>query len=149
MRAVAQRVSWAAVEVESEVVGEIGQGLLVYFGAGEGDTEQDLIYTTDKLAGLRVFQDDAGKMARSVTDVAGSVLLVPQFTLFGDVRGGLRPSFITAAAPERGLELFEAAATRLRNKSIPVETGRFRANMLVKSHVAGPVTILIDSRKTF
>ena len=149
MRAVAQRVSEASVVVDGEVVGAIERGLLVYLGAADGDGEDDVAYTTNKLAGLRIFADDEGKMSRSVDDVGGGVLVVPQFTLFGDVRKGRRPSFTGAASPERGEALYEDVVQRLRDRGLPVATGRFRADMDVRCRVDGPVTILIDSRKLF
>jgi D-tyrosyl-tRNA(Tyr) deacylase len=149
MRAVAQRVTRAEVEVDGEIVGAIGRGLLVYLGAAKGDVDADLDYVAQKLAHLRVFEDDAGKMSRSVVDVAGGVLVVPQFTLFGDVRRGRRPSFDDAAPPDEGRLRYEAVVARLRALAIPTETGRFRAHMSVRSDVDGPITILIDSRKLF
>ena len=147
MRAVAQRVSEASVTVDGEVVGTIGRGLLVYLGAEDGDGEDDLAYTVNKLAGLRVFPDEKGKMALSVADVGGGVLVVSQFTLFGDVRRGLRPSFDKAAEPGEAERLYERAVRLLRDRGLEVATGRFRADMGVRSLVDGPVTILIDSRK--
>lgn len=149
MRAVAQRVLSASVEVEGEIVGTIGRGLLVYLGAEKGDTDQDLESLADKLVGLRIFEDDRGKMSLSVSDVAGSVLVVSQFTLFGDVRRGRRPSFDDAAPPDEALRLYEAACERVRSHGVPVSTGRFRAHMIVRSEIDGPVTILLDSRKRF
>lgn len=149
MRAVAQRVSRAEVEVEGQTVGRIDRGLLVYLGAAKGDSEADVDYVAQKLAGLRVFEDDAGKMSRSVVDVGGAVLVISQFTLFGDVRRGRRPSFDEAAPPDDARLRYEEVVARLRAVGLPVETGRFRAHMDVRSSVDGPVTILIDSRKLF
>lgn len=149
MRAVAQRVSSASVTVDGEAVGSIGRGLLVYLGAAEGDGDDDVASMADKLAGLRIFADDAGKMSLSVTDVRGGILVVSQFTLFGDVRRGRRPSFDGAAPPEEANRLYEAVVTRLRETGLEVATGRFRAMMDVSAVVQGPVTILIDSRKLF
>jgi D-aminoacyl-tRNA deacylase len=149
MRAVTQRVLSASVEVDGEIVGAIRHGLLVYLGAEKGDTDDDLGYLTSKLVGLRIFEDAAGKMSLSVTDVAGSLLVVSQFTLFGDVRRGRRPSFDDAAPPDQALTLYEAACERLRSHGVPVSTGRFRAHMIVRSEIDGPVTILLDSRKRF
>ncbi|MEM1418470.1 MAG: D-aminoacyl-tRNA deacylase [Myxococcota bacterium] len=149
MRAVAQRVSSASVEVEGDVVGAIGPGLLVYLGAGAGDEASDVATLVAKIAGLRVFEDEAGKMSRSVEDVGGGVLVVSQFTLYGDVRRGRRPSFTGAAAPELAERLYEEVVTRLRGRGLEVATGRFRTTMRVSAAVEGPVTILIDSRKTF
>lgn len=149
MRAVAQRVTSGSVAADGEVVGRIGRGLLVYLGAADGDTEADVGYMADKLAGLRIFPDDQGKMSRSVEDVGGGVLIVSQFTLFGDVRRGRRPSFDGAAGPEEANRLYEAVVARLRERGLEVATGRFRAMMDVSAVVDGPVTILIDSRKLF
>lgn len=149
MRAVAQRVASASVEVGGEVVGEIGRGLLVYLGAADDDSERDVTYTADKLAGLRIFPDERGKMSLSVQDVGGGVLVVSQFTLFGDVRRGRRPSFDGAAPPEEANRLYEQVVERLRGKGLDVATGRFRATMRVSGVVDGPVTILVDSRKLF
>jgi len=149
MRAVAQRVTSASVTVGGEVVGRIDRGLLVYLGAAEGDGPADVSSMTDKLAGLRIFPDEAGKMSRSVEDLGGSVLVVSQFTLFGDVRRGRRPSFDGAAPPDQANRLYENVVARLRERGLTVATGRFRAMMDVRAVVDGPVTILIDSRKLF
>jgi len=153
MRAVAQRVSSARVlvesDAESEVVGEIGAGLLVYLGAGRRDSEAEAEWMASKLAGLRVFADEADKMSLDVRDAGGAVLVVSQFTLYGDVRRGRRPSFDDAAEPERARELYELVCEKLRGLGLTVATGRFRAMMDVQCSVAGPVTILIDSEKTF
>lgn len=149
MRAVAQRVRASSVVVAGEVVGAIEHGLLAYVGAMRGDQDADVTYTASKLVGLRIFEDDAGKMARSVADVGGGVLLVPQFTLFGDVRRGRRPSFDDAELPDRARELFDQLVVAVRAHGLTVATGRFREEMLVQSAVAGPITILLDSRKAF
>lgn len=149
MRAVAQRVSSAAVTVEGEEVGAIGNGLVVYLGAGREDTDRDVGYVAGKIAGLRVFEDDDGRMSRSVQDVGGEVLVISQFTLFGDVRRGRRPSFDAAAPPEEANALYERVVADLRERGLTVATGRFRAMMDVRATVAGPVTILIDSQKLF
>lgn len=149
MRAVAQRVSEARVTVDGEVVGAIGRGLLVYLGAAGTDGDEAVDYVANKLAGLRVFPDAEGKMSLSVEEIGGSVLVVSQFTLFGDVRKGRRPSFTKAAEPERANDLYQILVTRLRSRGLDVQTGRFRATMLVHGVVDGPVTILIDSEKTF
>lgn len=135
--------------VDDEVVGSIGPGLLVYLGAAEGDRDADVEAMAKKLAGLRIFPDDAGKMARSVADVGGGVLVVSQFTLFGDVRRGRRPSFDGAAPPEEAERLVDRVVERIRAQGLDVATGRFRATMDVRCRVDGPVTILIDSRKAF
>lgn len=149
MRAVAQRVSRARVTVGDEVTGAIDHGLLVYLGAAVGDTHDDVTYMAQKLAGLRIFEGDDGKISRSVTDVVGGVLVVPQFTLFGDVRSGRRPSFEGAAPPDEANRRFEEVVAELKKTGLTVATGRFRAMMDVESVVAGPFTILIDSRKLF
>jgi D-tyrosyl-tRNA(Tyr) deacylase len=149
VRAVAQRVSSARVEVDGEVVGRIEAGLLVYLGAGREDSAADVAYTAAKLAGLRVFEDEQGKMSLSVADVGGQVLVVSQFTLYGDMRKGRRPSFTHAAEPGVAAELCERVVVHLREGGLHVETGRFRATMDVHAVVAGPVTILIDSNKDF
>ncbi|MBI5537614.1 MAG: D-tyrosyl-tRNA(Tyr) deacylase [Deltaproteobacteria bacterium] len=149
MRAVVQRVLSARVEVEQATVGAIERGLVVFLGAGQGDTERDVEYVADKVAGLRVFEDDLGKMSRSVQDVGGSVLAVSQFTVFGDVRRGKRPSFDQALEPVEAERLFNLFVARLGLAGVRVETGRFRAMMRVIVDNDGPVTILIDSRKMF
>ncbi|MBW2160736.1 MAG: D-tyrosyl-tRNA(Tyr) deacylase [Deltaproteobacteria bacterium] len=149
MRAVVQRVNEASVTVDGELVGAIERGLLVYLGAAERDDAKDLQYIVDKIAGLRVFPNDDGRMSLSVHDVAGAVLVVSQFTLFGDVRRGRRPSFDGAADPQDAERLYLAVVEALRGKGLLVETGTFRAMMLVQSVVDGPVTIQIDSRKLY
>ena len=149
MRMVVQRVTRASVTVDGEVTGKIGKGYMVLVGAEVGDTEADARLCADKLAGLRVFVDDEGKMNRSVLDVGGEILLVSQFTLLGDARHGRRPSFIAAARPEVAEPLLETMKAMLEEKGLHVETGRFRAHMDVELVNDGPVTILIDSRKVF
>ncbi len=149
MRAVVQRVRAAHVEVESEVVGRIGPGLLVYLGAGDSDPDSAVEWMATKIETLRMFEDDAGKMGLSVADVRGDVLVVSQFTLYGDVRKGRRPSFDRAAPPDRALFLYERVCDALRTRGLEVATGRFRENMLVHAQVEGPVTILVDSERTF
>lgn len=149
MRAVVQRVSRAKVEVKGEIAGEIGLGLLVLLGVGREDTEADAIYLAEKVAGLRVFEDEAGKMNLALADVSGSVLAVSQFTLYGDVRRGKRPSFDAAAAPEKARELYELFVERMRALGLRCETGRFQAMMKVELVNEGPVTILLDSGKAF
>lgn len=148
MRAVVQRVLNASVAIGGTVKGEIGKGYLVLLGIEENDTEKDLDYIAEKLLGLRVFEDEAGKMNRSVLDAGGSILLVSQFTLYGDARKGRRPSFIRAAKPEKAIPLYEAMIARLR-AALPVETGEFGADMQVSLVNDGPVTILLDSERTF
>lgn len=149
MRLVVQRVTRASVTVDGEVTGKIGKGYMVLVGAEVGDTEADARLCADKLAGLRVFVDDEGKMNRSVLDVGGAILLVSQFTLLGDARHGRRPSFIAAARPEEAEPLLITMKAMLEEKGLHVETGRFRAHMDVELVNDGPVTILIDSRKVF
>lgn len=149
MRAVAQRVRASSVTVNDEIVGRIDHGLLAYVGAMRGDTAADVDYVANKLVNLRIFEDEAGKMSRAVSDVSGGVLLVPQFTLFGDVRRGRRPSFDDAELPDLARSLFDELVARIAAMGVPVATGRFREEMLVSCAVAGPITILIDSRKVF
>ena len=139
MRAVVQRVGWAKVEVSGEVTGAIERGLLVYLGAGHGDEDADRAYVLSKVLGLRIFENDEGKMDRSVVDVGGSLLVVSQFTLYGDVRKGRRPSFDGAMAPEDAERAYEAFVREARAQGIRVETGRFRATMKVSSSNDGPV----------
>lgn len=149
MRAVVQRVTQARVQVDGEVIGAIGVGLVAFVGAGREDTERDALYMADKVAGLRVFEDDAGKMSRSLAEAGGAVLAVSQFTVYGDMRRGKRPSFDGAMEPARAQQLFERFVSAMRDAGLRVETGRFRAMMRVTVDNDGPVTILIDSQKTF
>jgi D-aminoacyl-tRNA deacylase len=149
MRAVVQRVSRAGVTVAGEVTGEIGLGLLVLLGVGQQDSETGADYLADKVIGLRIFEDDGGKMNRSVVDVGGAVLVVSQFTLYGDVRKGKRPSFDDAAPPQRARELYERLVQRIRAAGLRCETGRFQEMMAVELVNEGPVTILLDSEKSF
>ena len=149
MRAVVQRVSRAQVAVNGEITGEIGLGLLVLLGVGRDDTEADAIYLSEKIAGLRILEDDQGKMNRSVQDAGGSVLAVSQFTLYGDVRRGNRPSFDAAAPPEKARQLYEFFVEQIRAAGLRCETGRFQERMKVELVNEGPVTILLDSRKAF
>ena len=147
MRAVVQLVNHVSVTVESEVTGQISRGFLVFLGVAEGDTEKDLQYIIDKVVGLRVFEDEAGKMNLSVKDVGGAILAVSQFTLYGDCRHGKRPSFTQAAKPEEANALYERFVDGCRAAGVQVETGRFRTHMLVGLENDGPVTILLDSSK--
>jgi D-tyrosyl-tRNA(Tyr) deacylase len=149
MRAVVQRVSRAQVTVNGEITGQIGLGLLVLLGVGRDDTEADATYLAERIAGLRVFEDDQGKMNRSVQDVEGSVLTVSQFTLYGDVRRGKRPSFDAAAPPEKARQLYEFFVEQIRAAGLHCETGRFQEMMQVELVNEGPVTILLDSGKGF
>lgn len=148
MRAVVQRVDSASVTIEGRVNGKIGKGFMVLLGIDENDTEKDLEYITSKLIGLRVFEDEAGKMNKSILDAGGEILLISQFTLYGDARHGKRPSFIRAARPEKAIPLYEKAIERLRGQ-LHVETGIFGAEMKVELINDGPVTILLDSERTF
>ncbi|WP_438434393.1 D-aminoacyl-tRNA deacylase [Gorillibacterium sp. sgz500922] len=147
MRVVIQRCKRARVTVEGKVTGEIGSGLMVLVGVTHEDTEKDAKYLADKVAGLRIFEDEEGKMNRSVTDAGGSVLSVSQFTLYGDARKGRRPSFIEAARPEQAEGLYEAFNAFVRANGLEVQTGVFGADMDVELVNAGPVTILLDSRE--
>ena len=149
MRAVVQRVARASVTVEGEITGEIGKGLLVLLGVAHEDTEAAADYLADKIVGLRVFEDPDGKMNLGVADAGGAVLVVSQFTLYGDVRRGKRPSFDRAARPERANELYEYFVARIRAAGLRCETGRFQAMMDVEMVNDGPVTILLDSEKAF
>jgi D-tyrosyl-tRNA(Tyr) deacylase len=149
MRAVVQRVSRARVTVNGEIAGKIGLGLLVLLGIGQDDAEADAIYLAEKIAGLRVFEDAEGKMNRSVQEVGGSVLAVSQFTLYGDVRRGKRPSFDAAAPPEKARRLYEFFVEQIRAAGLRCETGRFQEMMQVELVNEGPVTILLDSGKAF
>ena len=149
MRAVVQRVSWAKVEVDGDVVGAIDRGLLCYLGVAENDTQRDLDWLAEKVAGLRIFPDFQGKMNNDVMEAKGGVLVVSQFTLLGDCRKGRRPSFAGAMAPEGAERMYEAFASLLREKGrakgLPVQTGKFRADMKVSSMNDGPVTLVIDT----
>ncbi len=149
MRAVVQRVASASVKVEDEIVGQIERGFLVLLGVGTDDADADAITLAEKIAGLRVFEDDDGKMNLALSDVCGRMLVVSQFTLFGDCRRGRRPSFIEAARPEQAEQLYESFVAEVQGQGIHVETGRFQTHMDVSLVNDGPVTLLLDSRKTF
>lgn len=149
MRAVIQRVSEASVEVSNEVVGEIDRGLLVLLGVARDDTSTDADYLAEKIVNLRIFSDDEGKMNRSLLETRGSMLVVSQFTLYGDVRRGRRPSYSDAAEPARATEIYEYFVDRARSFGLKVETGVFQAMMQVRLINDGPVTILVDSRRQF
>jgi D-tyrosyl-tRNA(Tyr) deacylase len=149
MRAVVQRVSRARVTVNGDVTGEIGLGLLVLLGVGTGDTRADADYLAEKIVGLRIFEEDDNKMNLSVADVGGALLVVSQFTLYGDVRRGKRPSFDAAAPPEQARELYEYFVEKVRVAGLRCETGRFQETMQVELTNEGPVTILLDSAKGF
>lgn len=149
MRALIQRVTEAGVQVEGQFVSQIQHGILVFLGVEDGDNDRDVDYLAGKVAGLRIFDDLEGKMNLCVSDVAGQALVVSQFTLLGDCRKGRRPSYIQAAPPKLGNQLYEAFCNQLRSLEIPVETGRFRTNMAVHLVNDGPVTLMVDSRKVF
>lgn len=149
MRCVVQRVTQSSVSVEGKVVGSIEKGLMVLLGVKQGDTEKDAEYIAGKILKLRIFEDENGKMNRSVVDVGGKVLCISQFTLLGDARGQNRPGFTLAEAPERANELYEYACECMRKTGMTVEKGIFRADMQVSLINDGPVTILLDSEKTF
>lgn len=149
MRAVVQRVASASVVVDGEVVGQIERGLLVLLGVGTDDADVDAVALAEKITGLRVFEDEAGKMNLALNDVGGQMLVVSQFTLFGDCRKGRRPSFVEAARPEKAELLYETFVAEIRGQGIHVETGRFQTHMDVSLVNDGPVTLLLDSRKVF
>jgi len=149
MRAVVQRVSSASVAVDKRLIGQIGPGLLVLLGVATSDAEADAEYLAEKIAGLRIFEDGAGKMNLSVAGVGGGVLAISQFTLYGDVRRGKRPSFDEAARPDRARELYEYFVAQIRRRGLRCETGQFQAMMSVSLVNQGPVTILLDSSKLF
>jgi D-tyrosyl-tRNA(Tyr) deacylase len=149
VRAVVQRVSSASVKVDDEIVGQIDRGFLVLLGVGTDDADADAVMLAEKIARLRVFEDEAGKMNLSLSDVDGRMLVVSQFTLFGDCRKGRRPSFIEAARPEKAELLYETFVAEVRGQGIQVETGRFQTHMDVSLVNDGPVTLLLDSRKAF
>jgi D-aminoacyl-tRNA deacylase len=149
MRAVVQRVSRARVTVEGRVTGEIGAGMMILLGVGREDTSAIAASMAEKVANLRIFEDDQGKMNRSLLEVSGAALVVSQFTLYGDARGQRRPSFISAAPPEKAKQLYEEFALAIKNLGVSVSTGIFQAMMSVELVNEGPVTILLDSEKTF
>ncbi|HWQ03376.1 MAG TPA: D-aminoacyl-tRNA deacylase [Candidatus Nitrosotenuis sp.] len=149
MRAVVQRVSKARVVVDGAVTGEIGAGMVILLGVGKNDTPEAAAYLAEKVSTLRIFADDAGKMNRSLLDTGGAALVVSQFTLYGDARGQRRPSFIHAAPPDLGKQLYEEFVKALRALGVRVETGVFQAFMSVELVNDGPVTILLDSEKLF
>ncbi|TJX16137.1 D-tyrosyl-tRNA(Tyr) deacylase [Tissierella creatinini] len=149
MRAVVQRVDEAAVVVDGKTIGSIKKGLLVFLGVGEDDNEKDLDYLVDKILGLRIFQDKNDKMNLSLMDVKGELLVVSQFTLYGDARKGKRPSFSSASTPEIGNKYYKEFVKKVRGFGVEIQTGVFGAHMEVKLINNGPVTILLDSKKSF
>ncbi|HSH35807.1 D-aminoacyl-tRNA deacylase [Schnuerera sp.] len=149
MRAVIQRVTEASVKVEENIVGKIDKGLLVLLGVGEEDNDKDLEYMVDKVLGLRIFEDDNGKMNLSLLDIGGEILIISQFTLYGDVRKGKRPSFTKSAHPDIAKDIYLKFVEKCKEKGIKTEEGIFGANMDVSLINDGPVTIIIDSKKTF
>jgi len=149
MRGVVQRVKRAQVSVEDNIIGKIEHGIMLLLGVEESDDEKDLEYMTDKVVNLRIFEDEEGKMNKSLLDVSGSILVVSQFTLHGDARKGRRPSFITAARPEKAVPLYEKFIQNMKNRGIKTQTGEFGADMEVLICNDGPVTILLDSKKIF
>lgn len=144
-----QRVTEASVTVDGDVIGKIGRGYMILIGVSAEDGDKDVKYMADKVPNLRIFEDEDGKMNHSILDVGGEILAVSQFTLYGDARGGRRPSFSTAARPEMANELYEKLVEAWRAQGLHVETGRFRAEMQVALVNDGPVTLLMDSAKTF
>lgn len=148
MRAVIQRVRQASVQVDGRITGQIQQGLLVLLGVAKDDTEKDIVFIADKIANLRIFEDADGKMNLSVTDIGGQVLLISQFTLFGDCRKGRRPDFTAASPPDMANRLYEKTIIAIKEQGVPVETGIFAAHMHIDSINDGPVTLILDSQKT-
>lgn len=149
MRAVVQRVTSGKVTVEEETIGSIGTGVVVFLGVGQGDTKTDVLYLAEKIAMLRIFADEQGKMNRSLLDINGQALVVSQFTLYGDVRNGRRPYFGEAASGEMANELYEEFVVAMKDLGLEVATGQFQASMVVSLDNEGPVTILLDSKKNF
>ena len=149
MKALLQRVTSASVSIAGEIVGRIGQGLVVFVGIANGDTEKDAQYLAEKTVNLRIFADDAGRFNLSAVDIKGELLIVSQFTLLADTRKGRRPSFIEAAPPAQAEGLFERFVEQVSTSGLKVETGRFQQHMKVEIHNDGPVTILLDSREKF
>ncbi|MEA1939739.1 MAG: D-aminoacyl-tRNA deacylase [Candidatus Caldatribacteriota bacterium] len=147
MRAVVQRVKEGSVEIKGKKVGEIGKGLVVLLGVGQNDTEKDAEYLAEKIVNLRIFEDEEEKMNLSTININGHILVISQFTLYGDCKKGRRPSFISAALPDKAIKLYEYFVKCVKKYSLKVETGQFQAMMLVKIFNDGPVTILLDSEK--
>jgi len=149
MRAVVQRVKSASVRVDEKIIGSIEHGIMLLLGIEDTDEEKDLEYMCEKVPNLRIFEDEKGKMNRSLLDVGGSILVISQFTLLGDARKGRRPSFIAAAQPEKAIPMYEKYIAEMKEKNIFTQTGEFGADMKVELINDGPVTILLDSKKTF
>jgi len=147
MRAVVQRVKEGAVEIENKEVGRISQGLVILLGVGQDDVEKDAEYLAEKIINLRIFEDKEGKMNLSAKEINSQILVISQFTLYGDCKKGRRPSFISAALPDKAVKLYDYFVKYIKNYSLKVETGQFQAMMLVKIFNDGPVTILLDSEK--
>ena len=149
MRAVVQRVKSANVKIEDNIIGSIEQGILLLLGVEESDEEKDLDYMCEKVPNLRIFEDENGKMNKSLLDVEGSILVISQFTLLGDARKGRRPSFILAAQPDKAIPMYEKYIANMKGKGIYIQAGEFGADMKVELINDGPVTILLDSKKVF
>jgi len=147
MRAVVQRVKKGSVEIEEKEIGKIEKGLVILLGVGQNDTEKDAEYLAEKIVNLRIFEDKEGKMNLSVKDINGQILVISQFTLYGDCKKGRRPSFVSAALPDKAVKLYDYFVKSIKNYGLKIETGEFQAMMLVKIYNDGPVTILLDSEK--
>ncbi|MGB6607262.1 MAG: D-aminoacyl-tRNA deacylase [Atribacterota bacterium] len=147
MRAVVQRVKKGSVEIEEKEIGKIEKGLVILLGVGQNDIEKDAKYLAEKIVNLRIFEDKEGKMNLSVKDINGQILVISQFTLYGDCKKGRRPSFISAALPDKAVKLYDYFVKSIKNYGLKIETGEFQAMMLVKIYNDGPVTILLDSEK--
>jgi len=147
MRAVVQRVKKGSVEIEEKEIGKIEKGLVILLGVGQNDTEKDAEYLAEKIVNLRIFEDKEGKMNLSVKDINGQILVISQFTLYGDCKKGRRPSFISAALPDKAVKLYDYFVKSIKNYGLKIETGEFQAMMLVEIYNDGPVTILLDSEK--